>query len=69
MHAPEREYGIECDHFELSAILSRSVAYQEMKCIAECKMEASYVSELKLQLKQNFQTTPRIEQGSFNSYF
>ena len=50
-------------HFEpictLSAVLSRSFAYQEMKCIAECKMAASYDSALKRQLKQNFQTTPR----------
>ena len=46
-------------HFELSAVLSKSVAYQEMKCITECKMAASYVSELKRLLKQNFQTTPR----------
>ena len=37
-------------HFELSALLSRSVAYQGMKCFAECKMAASYVSELKRQL-------------------
>ena len=35
-------------HFEpvctLSAVISRSVAYQEMKCIAECKMAAFYTS-------------------------
>ena len=37
-------------HFELSALLSRSVAYQGMKCFAECKMAASYVSEIKRQL-------------------
>ena len=42
-------------HFEpvctLSAVISRSVAYQEMKSIAECKMAAFYVSEPKQQLK------------------
>ena len=47
-------------HFELSSVLTRSVAlYQEMKFIPDCKMAASYVSKLKRQLKQNFQTTPR----------
>ena len=41
-------------HFELSSVLTRSVAlYQEMKCIPDCKMAASYVSKLKRQLKQN----------------
>ena len=51
----EREYGIECNLFwtttcTLSAIISRSVAYQ-MKYIAECKMTAFYVSEPKRQPK------------------
>ena len=36
----------------LSAIISRSVAYQ-MKYIAECKMAAFYISEPKRQLKQH----------------
>ena len=52
-------------HFEpvctLSAVISRSVAYQEMKCIAECKMAAFYISEPKQQLKHkfNFQIRPQ----------
>ena len=47
---PPQYMELSATHFELSAPLSRSVAYQGMKCFAECKMAASFVSELKRQL-------------------